>query len=254
MSVDKTDLICYNLGGLFYAPARRAMTEEGSGIVFRYEWKYLISAPTALVLKRRLEQVLTPDPYALPGGDYRITSVYFDSPDLAAYREKTDGLLNRSKFRLRYYNDDFSFIRMEEKHKERELVEKTGVRIDRETADALLMRRAVPDKAAVLPRFLDKIEREAYRPSAAVRYRRYSYCSPVLDVRFSLDMEISGVRASDDLSGLGPFLPVLPPQAVICEVKYRERLPGFLKDLIADLPRVSTSFSKYTAVLSALFL
>lgn len=50
-------------------------------------------------------------------GSYRITSLYFDTPSDTALRQKLEGVDRREKFRLRYYGEDLSFIRLEKKFK-----------------------------------------------------------------------------------------------------------------------------------------
>lgn len=51
-------------------------------------------------------------------GEYKIRSIYFDHYHDKALQEKLMGINNREKFRIRYYNDDVSFIRLEKKSKD----------------------------------------------------------------------------------------------------------------------------------------
>ena len=83
---------------------------------FRHEWKHEISLSDRLALQARLGAVCAPDPHA-PGGQYRIRSLYFDTPSDKALREKLNGVDRREKFRLRYYNSDLTLIRLEKKSK-----------------------------------------------------------------------------------------------------------------------------------------
>ncbi|MBM4356243.1 MAG: VTC domain-containing protein [Deltaproteobacteria bacterium] len=69
----------------------------------RYELKYLIHASEYRRLVRDLEPFMTPDPHGDVDGFYRVTSLYYDSPDYQCYRAKIDGLLFRRKLRLRIY-------------------------------------------------------------------------------------------------------------------------------------------------------
>ncbi len=79
----------------------------------RHEQKHQISRTEDLVLAGRLSKLFRRDSHAGPDGSYRVTSLYFDTPDDRALREKTEGFSRREKFRLRYYGTDFSFIRLE---------------------------------------------------------------------------------------------------------------------------------------------
>ncbi|MBQ6437898.1 VTC domain-containing protein, partial [bacterium] len=84
----------------------------------RHEWKIAISRADVVALRSRLLLLATPDPYAVGDhGLYFIRSLYFDSPEDRALREKLDGVAHREKFRIRYYNRDTSFIQLEKKSK-----------------------------------------------------------------------------------------------------------------------------------------
>ena len=88
---------------------------------YRHELKYAVSTGEYLVLRQRLRAVMLPDAHAGPDGKYRIRSVYFDNADDKALREKNDGAPQREKFRIRYYNDNFSYITLEKKIKHNQL-------------------------------------------------------------------------------------------------------------------------------------
>ena len=55
--------------------------------LYRHEWKIELSQPDLLVLRQRLRCVLKPDPHAV-NGQYLIRSLYFDTPEDKALREK----------------------------------------------------------------------------------------------------------------------------------------------------------------------
>lgn len=86
---------------------------------FRHEWKHLINYGDYIELKQRLCAVLSPDPHAEPNGTYSVRSLYFDNVCDKVLREKLNGVNNREKFRIRYYKDDPSFLRLEKKQKTR---------------------------------------------------------------------------------------------------------------------------------------
>ena len=83
---------------------------------FRHEWKHEITYLDLLTLRQRLRAVARPDPHAV-GGRYHIRSLYFDTPEDRALREKADGVSRREKFRIRYYDRDLSLIHLEKKSK-----------------------------------------------------------------------------------------------------------------------------------------
>ena len=84
---------------------------------YRHELKYKISYPDYLAMRSRLRPVMKADPHAAAGGRYLVRSVYFDNLNDKALREKIDGVAKREKFRIRYYNDDLSYIVLENKMK-----------------------------------------------------------------------------------------------------------------------------------------
>ena len=86
---------------------------------FRHEWKHLINYGDHIELKQRLCAVLSPDPHAEPNGTYSVRSLYFDNVCDKVLREKLNGVNNREKFRIRYYKDDPSFLRLEKKAENR---------------------------------------------------------------------------------------------------------------------------------------
>lgn len=67
------------------------------------ERKYLCAEGQTHAILAWLEHACLPDP-RFPRAV--VSSIYFDTPDLAFYREKQDGLFLRSKVRLRWYEDD----------------------------------------------------------------------------------------------------------------------------------------------------
>ncbi len=86
---------------------------------FRHERKHYITPADHAALCQRLAPVMERDPHAGPDGTYTVHSLYFDDWRDTALREKIDGLPRREKFRIRYYNGDLSFIRLEKKSKVR---------------------------------------------------------------------------------------------------------------------------------------
>ena len=84
---------------------------------YRYEIKYIINKDMAEVLKQRLSLVMDKDINGASDGKYLIRSLYFDDMEKTAYYEKVDGVEFRKKYRIRIYNKDKKFIRLECKYK-----------------------------------------------------------------------------------------------------------------------------------------
>lgn len=81
----------------------------------RHELKHRISFEDQLIIKSRLKEIAGYDAHADAEGRYIVHSLYFDNISDRALREKLDGTAYREKFRIRYYNEDTSFIRLEKR-------------------------------------------------------------------------------------------------------------------------------------------
>ena len=146
---------------------------------FRHEYKFLISPNAARLLKLRLPHIMSRDPHAGPTGQYTIRSLYFDDPNFTAFRDKVDGVDNRTKYRIRCYNGDTSRCRLERKEKKGHLTRKTGQSI---TAD--LYKRPKTTDNPDLARFFawkgqiactrqEEFSDAVFGPELAVRVREY---------------------------------------------------------------------------------
>ncbi len=96
---------------------------------FRHELKHYINISDYFALKSRLKHIARLDRFAGSDGTYKIRSLYFDNPDNKALMEKINGINNREKFRIRFYNDDPSFIKLEKKSKVNGLCTKKAIDI-----------------------------------------------------------------------------------------------------------------------------
>ena len=67
---------------------------------------------------------MSADSHTGDDGRYLIRSIYFDNYRDKALREKIDGVSRREKFRIRYYNDDISYMTLEKKVKDNSLCRK----------------------------------------------------------------------------------------------------------------------------------
>ena len=82
--------------------------------------------------------ILRHDEHAGPDGRYTIRSLYFDNAGDTALLEKINGLNRRTKFRIRFYNSDPSFIHLEKKTRINGLSCKESAPITSDQCSALL--------------------------------------------------------------------------------------------------------------------
>ncbi len=216
---------------------------------YRHEWKHEISYSDFLVLRKRLSAVAAHDPHG-NGGIYEIRSLYFDTADDKALREKIDGVNIREKFRLRYYDGDPSFIRLEKKGKRNGLSIKESVSLTRSQAEHMVSGNHgfMPDSDAPLLReFYLKMKNQGLRPKTIVDYTREAFIFPPGHVRVTLDF---GIRTGLDSTDLfSPQAVTIPAGAspMILEVKWGEFLPDLIRDAVSLPGRRVCSFSKYAA-------
>ena len=115
-----------------------AMMIDRTPLTFRHEYKHLLSSPEDRILSARLSRLFPRDSHAGPEGTYRVYSLYFDTPDDRALRQKLDGTDSREKFRLRYYGNSPAFLRLEKKIKKGGLCAKRQARLTPEQGRFLL--------------------------------------------------------------------------------------------------------------------
>ena len=145
---------------------------------YRHELKYEIPYAEYVAMRARLKLIMKPDPHADVDGRYRIRSIYFDNSDDKALREKIDGIGRHEKFRIRYYNDDLSFILLEKKMKTNNLCLKSNVRITEEecrkilTGDTVWMRDS---DEKLIKEFYAKMRYQRLKPRVLVSYVREPY-------------------------------------------------------------------------------
>ncbi len=215
---------------------------------YRHEWKYEINYGDFLVLRQRMSAVAGRDRHA-PGGTYRVRSLYFDNMGDKVLREKLDGVNRREKFRIRYYNDDTSWMRLEKKSKVNGLCLKESQRITKEQVQMILdgTWEWMPQSSLPLIKELYvKLREQGLRPKIIVDYLREPFVFGTGGVRVTLDYQVRlGMEPGDFLN---PFQITVPAGApIILEVKWNEFLPDIIRDALQIPGRRTGAFSKYAA-------
>lgn len=221
-----------------------------------------------MALRSKLKAVMKPDSHAADGR-YEIRSLYFDNDRNKALREKLDGVNYREKFRLRLYNSDLNFIRLEKKSKINGLCRKESVLLTPQQVEALLAGKwdgeAVPapkvpdeedtsqaqnrttDTAPLTRELLGKMRSQGLKPKTLVSYTREAYVYAPGNVRVTLDYNLrTGLNDTDFLNPDCIMIPAGDTPAIL-EVKWDEYLPDIIRDLIQMPHRRVGAFSKYAA-------
>ncbi len=217
---------------------------------FRHEYKHRVNLSDILQLRTRLKAVMQRDAFANSDGTYIVKSLYFDNYMDKALKEKVDGVDKREKFRIRYYNTDTSFIRLEKKSKINGMCNKQSVRITAEECQKIIdgdIGFMLTSGKPLLQELYAKMHYQLLRPKCIVAYKRESFVYPPGNVRVTIDMDICG--SYDIKNFLNPDLCYLQLYHThILEVKWDEFLPQIIRDIVQMKARSTSAFSKYAAV------
>ncbi len=225
---------------------------------YRVEDKYLIYEDQIAYLRMRLSELMERDVHGI-SGSYLIRSVYFDDLYDSALLENEAGTDLRSKFRIRSYDRDDSFIRLEEKSKKNGFTHKEDAVMRKETAAALLygagkMPGAPVDCSCLLAEegFLFKklyvqMNTRLLHPVTIVEYEREAYVDKCGNVRITFDRNIGASGLIERFFEKDIYaVPVLEKGLHVLEVKYDEFLPDVIRRIIDTGSLQRTAFSKYT--------
>lgn len=216
---------------------------------YRHEWKHQISPADRLALLGRLRAVCQVDGHAVDG-QYHIRSLYFDTPEDKALREKLDGVDRREKFRLRYYNLDPTFIRLEKKSKWGGLGTKASAELSAAQAQAIVEGDLdwMPHSGQPLVRELyRKMRSQCLRPKTIVDYTREPFVYVPGNVRVTLDYGLrTGLGCVDFLDPACVTIPAGEPVTIL-EVKWDAFLPDVIREAVQLPGRRAAAFSKYAA-------
>ena len=200
-----------------------------------------------LTLRMRLAAVMQRDSHAVDG-KYEIRSLYFDTLSDRALREKLDGVNQREKFRIRFYNYDTSVIFLEKKSKWNNLCSKESTELTEEEVQRLLRGEIMWMKNTdrVLCRELyDKMVGQGLRPKTIVDYIREPFVFAPGNVRVTLDYAIhTGLQCTDFLNPQAVTVPV-GEDRILLEVKWDEYLPDIIREAVSLESRRAGAFSKY---------
>ena len=124
---------------------------------------------------------------------YTVRSIYFDNIRDKALREKVDGTAKREKFRIRYYNDDFSYIVLEKKIKHNDLCLKLNTPITETECQMLLDGKLdwmLSHRSSLVQELYVKMKGSQLRPRLLVSYTREPYIVAPGNVRITFDSNI----------------------------------------------------------------
>ena len=211
---------------------------------YRHEHKFFLNSHTAAVLRGRASAVMRPDSHS--GGIYTVNNIYLDDMYSSFYYAKLIGGFSRDKYRIRFYNGDLSFIRLERKVKDGSLSYKQSAKLTLEQYEmlragdfdfTLTSDNPLLEKLGTLHRLKNM------RPAAEYSYIREAYVYPAGNVRVTFDS-----RIGENVPGLAPVMGEPLGNSGMVEVKFDSFLPSVIADLLHGLPLLRTEMSKYAYV------
>ena len=245
----------------------------------RFELKYVIEDARAVAIADFVSSYLQPSEHngSGPIRGHPVISLYMDSPDYFFFRQAYTGHKNRMKLRIRFYDDEWqrpAFL--EVKRRVSEVICKDRAMISREGVRQILT-EGWPNR----PYFSDwtqlshgkrrqDVSDDFWRFANTVRAQGAIYVSYIREIweapddeelRVTLDREVHG--SSYDGSGqlrvpkrgwrpyLPPYMAPLPKDGVILELKFDNRAPNWMFDLVRIFNLRQTPVCKYSACVYA---
>lgn len=217
-------------------------------MTYRNELKHVIDAADKAAVCANLRAVARPDEHADASGRYKVRSLYFDNVYDTALLDKIDGMNEREKFRIRYYNDDPSGIHLEKKVKRGGVGCKFSADLTAEEAQKIVDGDTgwMPMSGRPLVvELYSKMKSQGLRPRTIVDYMRTPFVYAPGNVRVTIDENIrTGLSCTDFLNPDCITVPAGDP-IILLEVKWDEYLTSVIQRAIQVKNRRAGAFSKY---------
>jgi len=220
----------------------------------RFELKYLITADQHEAIQRDLQAYMQPDANGQQG-TYAITSLYYDTANLAFMRAKIEGIKFRRKLRIRCYGNDMRQpVLVEIKQRINRTTQKRRVPLALDDAYALCAGRFDKEilhqsDATVADEVLFLVRAMALQPTCLVGYQRQAWVGGAyeLGLRVTFDHALWTALPTSGLSTEVTRHALVPPAFMVMEVKANEAVPMWLANLLARHQCFLTRYSKYCA-------
>lgn len=229
----------------------------------RFEYKYLIQEPDARAVRDWVQQHLDRDRFADPrrNNSYPVHSLYLDNAGLDLCRATLDGHKNRFKLRVRFYDECPEHpVFFEVKRRVSDVILKQRAAVRRASALPLLAGHApalgdladrTDDAMAALVHFCHLRRAAEADGRAFVSYLREAYASPDERVRVTFDRQVRGALYRHVFALPEPRQwTQAPVDAVVLELKFTERFPAWMGDMVRALDLWRSRMAKYVTCTS----
>lgn len=180
---------------------------------------------------------------------YMVRSLYFDTADNYDYTTKMDGVDVRRKIRLRIYDTNSEYAKLEMKQKQSFSQMKRTIKIKRE--DAVQMCKGIYTSLLYYddPFALEcysLMSTRGYLPKSIVQYQRSAFLAEGNETRITFDEKLAATESCFDLFAHKLCLyPIMDLYNAVIEVKYNKFLYSYINDLLQGLDKSPEAVSKY---------
>jgi len=215
----------------------------------RTENKYLISYDDAFSLYKKLDSVLSKDIHC-QNKSYSVRSLYFDSIYNKDLNAKKNGLEHRKKIRIRLYNINDNYQKLELKEKNGIYQTKHSLKISTGQVKSLIagdygILREYFNTSETALKIYTIMMTGCYKPVALVEYDRIAYTHNINNTRITFDTNIRSSETYFDIFSKTPLYSNLYNDNVILEIKFNEQLLHFISKIFEPYNLNKTSISKY---------
>ena len=241
------------------ASRRKMLDNQDRTLRCRHELKYHISESKAEAIAQFIKPYIPLDRYCKlqRSRDYPIVSLYIDSNDLQLCKESLGGLKNRYKLRIRSYTDEPDYPRFFEiKRRINTIIMKSRARVM--TRDVTTLLRGLPlppqnytadtDSINQFQLYMNNIQA---KPVVLIRYKRQAYEGGTENkVRVTFDRELSYCVTREPevrLGGGGWRRNPFTRSGVVLEIKFTDRYPFWLSEMVKCFNLKQRSISKYAS-------
>lgn len=225
----------------------------------RFELKYVISEEVAAKVREFVRTYLSPDEHAIGkiNYSYPVHSLYLDSPDMKLYRDTINGLKNRFKLRIRYYNDNPSApVFFEVKRRTNNTISKLRGQVHRHAIGNLLrghlpspsdLADSNPEAMHAAQEFSRRMLEVNGEPKSHVAYDREAWVPDGGNaVRVTMDRLVLSEPCFEAMCSTQMKNPLTVfGDRVILELKFTDRFPGWMRDMVLAFNLRQRSAGKY---------
>ena len=238
------------------------MTHKKTKLHFlRYEFKYILSSELRHEVEEELSHFMEFDPFVkkIEKNKYYVRSLYFDDPFNSFYHEKIDGLMHRTKFRIRTYSYNYNknipiflevkgrynnFVFKHRTHLQTNKYENFIKKINIDKSYSTIFNEYENDN--IIKKFIYDYYRKKIKPCLLIDYKRRSYISKYdYNFRLTFDEEIKACKAKELFPKFLQSTRKVYPGNTILEIKFPKHIPAWFLRIIKTYELNRYSFSKY---------